>query len=402
MAGQPGKNVTIAYKVESTIGTAVSGSGATVMRAAPGAGLKLDRTVNSPTEFRSDGQLPMGRLGHKNVSGSYQVDLSVGQFNAFFAAVLRSAFDGAQTISTATITTITMSSNQIVSTGSGSWLTSGLKVGDVFRITGGSGLGVNASVNLGPITAMTTSTLVVATGQLTTITTLATLTITRQTKVYNPSSVASMTRYSYTIEEYHDTLDDSEIFVGCRVAGVKLNFPADGVCTAEFRFVGMDETVPGTASAPSFTSPTLGTAIALQAADATIRFASGAITTLTSAEIDIDLGAAGLPVIGSLTSPDIFENACRVTVKLSGLRNDMANVSAFLNETECDLHIKLVEPESEPKDYLAFYIPRLKRLSADAPVGADGAMTETMDLMAAALAATTGYDTTTISIQSSI
>src|SRR3989304_6161334 len=92
MSGQPGKNVIVAYKVESVFGTAVSGGSAEKFRIQPGAGLVMTRQLIEDNEVRTDGQRSMARLGSKAVSGSYTGTLSVGTFNTFMAALFRNTF----------------------------------------------------------------------------------------------------------------------------------------------------------------------------------------------------------------------------------------------------------------------------------------------------------------------
>src|SRR5580765_3713372 len=92
MPGNVGKNVVVAYKVESVFGTPVTGAGAEQLRIQAGAGLSMPRTLIEDPEVRSDGQRSMARLGMKSVTGSYIGTLSVGTFNTFLAALFRSTF----------------------------------------------------------------------------------------------------------------------------------------------------------------------------------------------------------------------------------------------------------------------------------------------------------------------
>jgi hypothetical protein len=378
-------------------------TGATIFRAVPSTGMQLSRAPIQSMEFRADAQVPMARLGSKSLAASYKGELSQGTFKALIAAVLRSAFDADLTTTQATITTITTTTNQVVSGGTGSFLSAtggAIKIGDIFRLSAGA----NANRNLGPVLAVTTGTIVVATGQLVAQTTaIATFTLTRPAKVIN---AAVFTRASFTVEEVNTILDDSKIGTGARVGSIKLTFPANGMVGIEVGFVGADMTNPGSAASPYFTAPSITTSVGLTAVDASIRFAGGAVVTLSSVEIDIDLTAKGMDVVGSVITPDVFENNCAITAKITGLRNDMSNVAAFLAETEADLAILCVEPESEPKSFVSFFLPRVKRMTiSDSGVGNDGGITETMDLVASfpiTAGAGTSYDNTTIAIQDSI
>lgn len=94
MSYQTGRNVRVAYRVESVFGTAPGATGATQFRATPSSGLKLARAPINSSEIRSDGQSEIARLGSRSVSGNYIGELSMGTFNALFEAVLRGTFVG--------------------------------------------------------------------------------------------------------------------------------------------------------------------------------------------------------------------------------------------------------------------------------------------------------------------
>ncbi len=394
--GQAGKNVVVSYKAESTFNTPVAGAGATQFRANPGNGLSLKRGNVIPGEFRKDAQRSMARLGYKDVSGSYIADLSVGTFDALFASLLRTTFGAVLTAAAADFTTLTTGTHTIVWT-AGNPITKGFKVGDVLTLSSMPDSANNRNVR---VTALSATTITVAETLVVNATPSAAPSIAAKKKAFNPA-FGSIVRSSYTIEEYYEDLDDSKLFSGCRVTSCKLSFKPDGMVLVEFGFAGADMSVPGNAAAPNFTSPTLSTTIGLTANDAVIRFNGADVATLTSGDIMIDLKAKGQPVVGSIVTPDIWENTCEVTGSVTGIRTSMANESSFLAETEFELQLLCVDNAAEPKNYVSLYLPRVKMLAADAPYGADGAVIETLNLYAAAKDPTSGYDPTTVTIQTS-
>lgn len=398
--GQLGKNIVVAYKAESAFNVPASGGSGKQFRLHAGAGLKFSQAEIRDPEIRKDGQRSMSRLGHKSVAGELMGTLSIGTFDELLAAAWRNTFDAVLVITeaTASLASITTTTNTIVA-GAGSWITAGLKVGDFFRLTGHS-TAANNSKNLGPIVALSASTITLPAGQLTANAVADTaFTITRQKKLINSST---LTRASFTIEQHYLDIDDSEKFTGNRVVGVKFSWGPDGVVFVTFRFLGADLAVPGSGSAPVLTSPTLTTTIGLVATDATIYRAGVAIATLTACEIDIPLeGSSDLAVIGSSTTPDVYEGTFAPRISMTGARQDMSEVSAMLAETDdVTLAVLMVEPESEPKDYMSVVVSRMKRLDVAGTPGADGAFLETVQAMAAAKDPTTGYDTSTMAIQS--
>jgi hypothetical protein len=83
------------------------------------------------------------------------------------------------------------------------------------------------------------------------------------------------------------------------------------------------------------------------------------------------------------------------------VRSDFTNLSRFIAETELELQVLMVEPESEPKDFISLFLPRIKLTGVDKGFGGDGAMIETLPFMAGPKEGTTGYDSTMLAIATS-
>jgi hypothetical protein len=206
---------------------------------------------------------------------------------------------------------------------------------------------------------------------------------------------------SFTFEEYNQDLDLSEQNVGVRVSSMKVSAPPDAMATVEFGLVGLDQNALATGTSPNFSSPTLTTAIGLTAVDATIRVNGTDVAVLTGCEFTIDMSGATQPVIGSTTSPDVFLNNAVGRGTFSGIRQDLANLALFTAETEFEIQLLLVEPESEPKDFISFFLPRCKLLGIDKSFGNDGALIETRPFAFAAKGTATGYESTMIKLSTS-
>jgi hypothetical protein len=229
----------------------------------------------------------------------------------------------------------------------------------------------------------------------------ATGTITRLRKVVNGTSP---TRMSYTVEQYDGDTDLSELFLGCRVIGLKWSIKPNSMVTVTPSFLGLDRTILTTGTSPWFTSPTLSTSLPLIAEDMAIYQSGTLVSVFTSADLDMTIAAKPEPVIGSLVSPDVFDNDLAMSGTITGLRSDFSNLTSFDAETEFDIQFLFKEPVSAgtPVACLGLYIPRVKLASISAPVGGgDGAKTETKQLMFGPKTAATGYDGTLVSISQS-
>jgi hypothetical protein len=394
---QTGRNVLVAFKAESAFNTPPSAGSAFRFRPNASSGLKLSRALIAPNEIRADGQTSMARLGSKSVGGSYVGDLSLGTFDPLLEAVLRGTWVAAVagTQATGGLTSVTTTANAVVAS-AGSWITAGFRVGDVVRFTNLSDA-ANNNKNL-RVTGVTASNLSVAETLVINAVADSAFNFTIAKKLFQP---ATPVRRSFTFEEYDADVDLTEQVTGARISSVKISGQPDGMCLIEFGIVGADLIPLATGASPFFTSPTLTTSIALTLADATIRYGGADIATLTSFEVTFDLTAKTQPVIGSIVTPDIFENPAAVSGSVSGIRSDFTNLTRFTSETELELQVLMVEPESEPKDFISLWLPRIKLTGVDKGFGGDGALIETLPFIVGPKENTTGYDSTMIAFATS-
>lgn len=398
MPMQTGKNVSIRYKIETTFNTPpVVVTGANVFRPNAGSGLALSKQEVKSGEIRSDLKTTMSRMGSKEVKGSYTGDLSVATFDPLFQAVMRGAWTTILNASQTDFTSVTQTANSIVGS-SGSFVTKGFMIGDVIQINVTGGPAANNSRNL-RITSVAAGTLGIAETLIVDATARTTFTITRTKKLIQP---AVPVRSSFTFESYLQDLGISEQYTGCRISSMKMSGKPNGMVTVEFGIVGANLNPLTGGASPFYTTPTLTVSVALVMADATLRFNGADVINLTSFDLSLDNKASTLPVVGSLVTPDVFDNAAEVTGTISAVRQDFSNLSAFTGETELSFQALLVEPTSEPKNFVSVFIPRLKLTGTTAPFGQDGAMIETLPFTVGDKGAgITGYDDTMITIQTS-
>lgn len=393
MPGQTGMNVLVAFKEELTFNVPPDPAGAERLRLNPAPGLTLAMPTILPGELREDLLTPIGRLGSRSVGGNYPCDLSVNSFDTLFEATLRGTFVAPIVLTSAEMTSITVTTFEIVAV-AGSWITEGVKVGDVVRLSG-SATAANNDINL-LVAAVTASTLAVQGTPLTVDAGAdAGFTLTVLKKLIQP---AIPTKRSFTIEEYMIDIDQSALFGGNRFDGFTLTGTPDGMAIIDFPVVGASQDPLATGSSPFYTDPTLSESIGLVFVDAQISLAGEALIDATAFSLTLALGMAGLPVIGSTVTPDVFDGKAVMSGSITALRNDLDRLTEFDAETEFELHILLEEPTGVPKGALSFFLPLLKFTGVDAPLGADGAMLETLPFMVGVQPVTTTKDPTMISI----
>jgi hypothetical protein len=399
MPFQSGKGVLVAAKVESAFNTAPGATGATVLRLT-GGGLTLRKQQILSNEIRADGQTAIPRHGSRNVEGNYACELSVGGFDMLLEAVMRSTWVAAQTITfdgggaLTSLEVLTTSTLQYA--GSTGPVGSGLRNGDVFRLASMSNAANNGknfrvkAISGNVVTVHGTPLTVQAAD------TACTLTIAKKLK-----RATVPTKRTFYIDEYNQDIDLSEVFGGCRFTSVKINGTPDGMATGEFGVLGASSTGLASGQSPYFTSPTLPTGQPLVFADALIALGGSDVVVATSFELNLAITAKTEPVVGSSISPDVFDNDARLSGSLTLLRQDLVNLQRYADETDLELHILLSEPEAEPKDHLSIFVPRLKFMGLDKPIGGDGGMIETVQWGAGMKEGVTGYDDTMLSISTS-
>lgn len=399
MPYQTGRNLTVAFGLESVFNTPPGAGVGKRFRLNGGGGLQLGMAVINPNEIRSDGMTSMGRYGSRSVTGGYPADLSVGTFDDLIQAAVRGTWVAAVTLTQATGTSLTATAGPpgTLVRAAGSWITDGVRVGDVIRpnITGGPAGNNNRNLRVVGVTALT---LTVAETLTVDATPRTTYTVIIAKKISQP---AVPVRRSFTFEEYENEVDLTGQFTGCRISSMHIVGQPDGMATIEFGIVGANMIPLTTGTSPFFTAPILTTSIGLVMADASIRYGGADIASLTAFDLTYDLRAAGQPVIGANITPDVFDNPATVSGSISGIRQDFTNITRALAETELELQVMLVEPESEPKDFLSVWLPRIKITAPTKSYGNDGALIETMPFMVGPKEGTTGYDVTMIGFSTS-
>jgi hypothetical protein len=395
---QTGANVLAAINEETTHGTAATVTGATRIRFIDSPGLELKTTPILSQEKTSAAITPMGRLGSLMVDGSFNTELSVGGASTLLTeGIMRAAYTTAVVVGFATMTTVAVGTNTITAA-AGDWVGGqGLRVGDIFTLTGTTVSGNNNTRV--PILAVTSLTITVPAGSFTTLAATATGTLTRLRKVING---ASPVRKSYTVEQYDTDIDLSEVFLGCRVVALDFDFKPNSMAMMNASFLGLDRDALASGASPFFTSPTLSSSMQLVADDSTIYQSGTAVTTFTGLTLQLRITAKGEPVIGSRVSPEVFDNDLAASGTITGLRSDFATLTSFDAETEFDIMLVLREPGTAPVACFGMYIPRVKIASVAAPVGGgDGAKIETRTLLFGPKTASTGYDGTLVTFSQS-
>ena len=375
----------VIYKVESTWGSAPgTGSGQVLRRVQ--SGLSLQKDTYQSNEVRSDYQMSDFRHGVRRVAGSISGELSPGTYKDFVAAALRKDFAAVTAITGASITIAGSGPTYTVTRAAGSFLTDGIKVGQVVRLTAGSFTAGNLNKNLFvlSLTATVLTVMVLNGSTLTAEGPIASATVTVPGKVtYVP--LTGHTDKSFAVEHWHSDINQSELFLGCKVSNLSLGLPPTGLATIGMDMMGKDVT---TATSGYYVSPTAAGTTGITAAVNGVLTAQGsAVALVTGLDMRIAGNMQATPVVGSNTYPDIFEGRVMVTGNMSVYFQDATFRDYFINETEVALSVALASNNLAASDFITLSCPRIKFGGADKNDG-DSGLIQTMPFQA--LLATSG------------
>jgi hypothetical protein len=246
-----------------------------------------------------------------------------------------------------------------VARGSGSFLTDGIKVGDVVKFTAGTfnvaNTGKNllvASVSASNITVYPlNSSSMVAEGPIAS----STLTIVGK-KTYVPTT--SHTNKYFTVEHWFSDISESESFVDCKVNTVAVAITPTGMATVDFGFLGRSQDL---AASQYFTAPTAATTTGVTAGANGLLMVSGAtVGNVTGISFDINGNMTREDVIGSSSSPDIFAGSVLVSGQITILFEDDRYSQMFEDETEASIAVALTTSNDAAADFVSFVMPRIK------------------------------------------
>ena len=399
---QSNVNSTLAFKVESTLGTPAGASGAAYLRRVSST-LSANKDVFASNEVRTDQQVSDVRHGGRSVRGSIDGELSTATYDEFIQAALRGTWAAGVSVAPADFATgVTIANSgtgsSLTFAGAGNLITKGFKVGDIVRganLTNGANNGVNVRITALTATVMTVYPQLIATGQQAASWSFA---------VQGSKLTMGVTKRSFTIEQAHPDISISERFVGCRIGGLSVNMPPNGVATCSFDVMGLDASIMTSGSYPYFTTPTAaGNTGVLTGIDGAIRLNGVEQAVITAAQLNYTNNLSMTPVIGSVISPDIFYGREVVTGTVSAYLQDETLINAFLNETEVDLVLVAEEAGTANVGFLAFNMQRVKLNGAQKTIGPDGGVICQFPFQALLRSGGTGtvYDQSTLTIQRS-
>lgn len=354
----------VAYKLESTWGTAAGASGAKYLRRVT-SDFNLTKETYESNEINTTYQVNDMRHGIRAVDGSLSGELSPGAYSDFLQAVVARDFTAVTAITGLSVTIAASGDYFTITDAAATFVTDGAKVGSIVTLTGAGLNAANASNNL----------LILALSE-----TVATVKVLSDTPLVAEGPIASVTMnfrgkqtfapldshtdQSFTIEEWYSDIAQSEVFTGIKVGTAAISLPTTGLVTSDFTMMGKNRAIKGTSQ--YFTTPTAAPTEGIFASNKGALVVNGVpVGLITQLDFNIERGLEAANVIGQDVSADMFTGRIRVTGNFSTYFQDAVFRDYFDNESTISLVVALTTGGEKDADAMSFVIPKIKIGSAD-------------------------------------
>jgi hypothetical protein len=321
-------------------------------------------------ERRGDRGIHDMRLGNKQPAGDISFEFSYGAFDDFLLAGLgASAWVAPYTDLTVNVTVD--ADEKTYTRATGSWLTSGVKVGDTITVTGLTTTADNITAKVTEVTA-TILTFGDATG-------LADITVAEE-GVFNTDARVikkGSTVTSFAIEKAFTDVNEYQLYTGGIVNTVNLEVSPNAMITGSFGMLFQDAENGGTVYHNDVTG-----VVTNRPFDAFTGYIKENDTTnsiASSLSISLDNGFERNFVLMQDTAPQMTSGKSNVTGSVTLYFSDSIIYDKFVNETESSIELRLADDENNG---YVITLPRIKYTSADTPVSSDGAIINTMNFQA--------------------
>lgn len=351
-------------KRQSAKGALAGTSGSQIMRRENSKFELAKETYTTESEITSSQQLTSVRHGTKTINGNIDGILSPGTYSDPLSAVIRKDFAAVPAITAASITIAGSGPTYTLTRAAGSYLTDGIKIGMVVRLTAGAFAAGNLNKNIlvTNVTALVLTGIVLNKLSLTSEGPIASATISVPGKVtYVP--VSGHTDVYYTVEEWYPTAGVSERNLDIKFTKADLSLPGTGNAKIKFTALGLDQTSDTTAY---FTAPTAETTTdALAAANGALLVDGTAIATVTDLSINIDgKGAVADGVVGTDVRPDVFRGIVMVSGSFTAYFEGGTVPDLYRNETLTSIVSALTAGADASADVMTLTLTALKLTSS--------------------------------------
>jgi hypothetical protein len=359
-----GINKVVSYKKQSGLGTAASGAGGQKYRRRTSVFTKPKDTFEN-NEIVSHQQDTGVSFGGTKPMGKVDGLLSPGAYSDWFASLVRRNFAAITATSGASITIAGSGPTYTITRAAGSWLTDGVKIGHVGRLSVGSFNAANLLKNLLVVSETATVLTVrplngvamVAEGPIAT----STFTVIGKT-TYAPTT--GHTSDYYTFEQYFADLVRSETFTDAMIAKADLNVSASGNTSVTFDIPALAR-VLGTSQVLTSPSAEIGNDVVTGAFGSVICNGS-VVANITSFTVSIDGTTTHSDlVLGSTVADDMQRGRIRVTGSFTAKFDGVTLQTIVDAGSVTSIVLGLAEDLTGTADFVVFTLPTIKLTGDD-------------------------------------
>lgn len=390
------------FKRQSAKGALAGASAGQVLRRETSTFDLQKEAYTTESEITKKAQITSVRHGAKLVNGSVTGIFSPGTYSDIVSAILRRDFASVTSITGLSIT-IAGSGPYTITRASGDFLTGGIKIGMVVRLTAGSFNSNNLNKNflVTNVTATVLTVIVLNGSTMTAEGPIASATVAVPGKVtYVPET--GHTNIYYTIEEWYSDAAVSERNMDVRFNTAALSLPGSGNAKISLTALGLDQTDD---TSVYFTSPTAETTTgALVAASGALLVNGTSQAVITDLSINIDgRGNAADAVVGSNIRPDVFRGKVSVSGTFTAYFEGGTIPDLFRDETQTSILSALAAGSEANADFVTLTMSAVK-LSSSTPDDGETGLKRTYSFTAffnSAGGAALANHATTIQVQDS-
>lgn len=353
----------VGYKKETAWGSLAGATGAKYLRRVT-ANFNLTKETYESAEIRTDYQVADMRHGIRSAEGSLNGELSPGTYSDFMQSVLARDFTAGVSVTGLSLTIAVSGSFHTLTRDTGSWLTDGVLVGNVVRLSGAGLNAANAGNNLLvlAVTALDLTVKVLSETSLVAEGPIASV----SAAVIGKQTFAPLTGHtddSYTVEEWYSDIAQSEVYTGMKVGSMAVQLPATGLVTCDFSFMGKNLEQKG--QVQYFTSPTAaGTEGIFASVSGSLVVNGVPVALITSLDFTVERGLEAANVVGSNFAADVFTGRIRVTGNFSTYFQDGTFRDYFDSEAKISLVVALTTGSEKDAEAVSFVFPVVKLGSA--------------------------------------
>lgn len=392
----------VAIKKETTYGVLPTATGARLLDRVD-ATFNLQKQAYESARMRTDMQQNDARHGVRTVAGNINDELCPGALSDVIGTLLKRPFAVIAPLPALSITIAAAAgSTWTITRAAGSWLTSGVRVGQVGRLTAGTFNAANLNKNLFVVgvTAPALTVMVANGSALVAEGPIASATFTLPGK-YTYVPTTGHVEESYAVEEWFPDAPSSEVYVGWKPAQANIALPPTGMATIGITGEGKD-----LGRAPSttryFTSPTSSAAVpVLASVNGLLRVGAVQQLAVTGLTIEVVSAYSGEPSVGSNSKYQQFAEGISVRGSFTAYFEDNVLPAMFYDETITTLDAIFTSDNSAAAEFMTFSLNRLKINSAD-KADAKGGIVRTYNFTASINPTAGEREQTTIAVQDSL